>query len=438
MVRHIYHIIYCFGLITTIYNFKNVIITFFILLLPPYHYVLKYGLKIFVFYITDVAGTNDSWTKINTNGILESGTNTDNDDAVISEHFSKMNLTKMQTRCSQTNFTIQIHSCATPENATEMRKSPKVKFTKSIKSSNYLSGANNIAPNKTRHHTTSSRCRSPSPVNRSFGFKVNGEDGKITKSVDWSSTRIEMSDFHTPFLIPLHPPSTTESRITDFGSEYYESCCCSSPKSNMYLTNSSINTSDSHTKGLFSREIIVEEKLSPTKLLRANLSCGGVQIHSYKEKQCSEDIVFQGEWQRQSPKTSEKAKKIPVNPSVTKKLTELSNKKKRSESTIKPLLNKFEQNLEVKSEIKKPGQLRTKALKLKQDIVSKTEHIKKNELSRNLVKTITNKNVLKVSVYFFNKLPLRNQLCQMLIIFYKCYILFVFCLLQVSSKVTVR
>lgn len=309
---------------------------------------------------------------------------------------SKTNLTK--TRCSQTYFTIKVHSRAAPENTVERRKRPKVKFTKGAKSSDYLTGTDNISPKKTRQ-TTGTRCRSPSPVNRSFGFKVKGEDGNTTKSVEWSSTRIEMADFHTPFLIPLHPASNTDSKITDFGSEYY---CCSSPKSNLYLTNSSINTINLHTKRLFSREVILGEKMSPTKMLRNNLSCGGVHIHSYKEKQCSEDIVFQGEWQRQSPKTSEKVKRASVNPKASKKLTELSHKIRSNASTGKPLLKNFGQKLEVKkAEIKNTTIVRTKALKFKQEAGHKTEQNKKKELPKTLVKTITNKNVLKVSVLFY-------------------------------------
>lgn len=347
-----------------------------------------------MFYIIDVAGTNDSLLKINTNGVMESGDNTDNNDNVIKENvITKMSLTKMQTRCSQTNFTTKVESCTSPENPRyyrEMRKSPKVKFTKGIKSTDYLTGTDNIFLDP--GHIIERRCRSPSPVNRSFGFKIKGDDGNITKCVEWSSTRIELSDFHSPFLIPLHLPSTTESKLTDSGSEFYESYCCSSAKQNLHLTNSSINTSDSHCKGLLCRQGIMDQQLSPSKLLRSNLSCGGVQIHSYKEKQVSEDIVFQGEWQQLNPKTREKLKK---------NLTEISNKKRKIVSTDKLYLKKVEQKLEVKTETKKPTQVRNRTFKSKQEAGSKTEQMKKIDLPKTVVRTIRNKNVLKVSVLFY-------------------------------------
>lgn len=390
MVCHIYNINYCFEVNGNECVFDNIFVSVSL--------CLKIWL-IYVFYIIDVPGRSDSLFKMNTNSVLESGGNTVNND-MTSENASKVSLSKMQSRFSQTNFTKNTNTGTTPEYPRYyggMRKSPKAKFTKGINSTDYLTAAGKISPNMTGHIINS---RSPSPVNRSFGFKIKSDDGNITKCVEWSSTRIELSDFHTPVLLPLHPNSTTESKLTDSGSEYYESCCCSSPKRNLYLTNSAINTSDAQPKGLFS-EVIVEKKLSPSKLLRNNLSCGGVQIHSYKEKQVSEDIVFQGEWQRHNPKLSrDKVKKKPMYSSVTKNLyTEISNKKRNTLAIDKPYLKKFEQNPQVKTEIKKPAQFRSK-FKSKQETATKTEQMKKTDLPKNLGRTITNKNILKVSISF--------------------------------------
>lgn len=312
---------------------------------------------------------------------------------MLSENdISKKNLTKIQTRC--------LDSCTSPENPTyyrEMPISPKVTLTKG-NFNDYLTETDNISPNKTGH-TIGSRYRSPSPVNRSLGFKIKGDDGNITKYVEWSSTRIELSDFHTPFLI--NPSSTTESKLTDSGSELYDSYCCSTPQRNLHLTNFSINNSDSQSKGLLSREGIVDQKLSPSKLFKSNLSCGGVQIHSYKEKQISEDIVFQGEWQQHNQQSREKLKKTPTKPSMTRNFTEIANKKRKIASTDKPGLKKLEQKFEVKTEMKKPAHVRIRAFKSKQETVSKTEQIKKTELPKNQVRTTRNKNVLKVSICAF-------------------------------------
>ncbi|XP_026324314.1 uncharacterized protein LOC113233403 isoform X2 [Hyposmocoma kahamanoa] len=343
----------------------------------------------------DVASTTDSLIQTNTNGVLDSGDNTDNNDDIITENVvSKKNVTNIENGCSQTNFKIKIDSSSTSENPTYYNEMPNVKFTKGIKSTDYLIGADYIFPTMT-DHKIDMRCRSPSPVNISFGFKVKGDDGNITKCVEWSSTRIELSDFHTPFL--KHPPSMTESKLTHSGSEFYENYCCSYPQRNLYFTDSSINTSASQSKGILSSEVMVDQKLSPSKLLKSKLSCGGVQIHSYKEKQVSEDIVFQGEWQQPNPKSRQKQNKTPMNPSPTRNFTEISNKSKRIAPTDKPCLKKNAQKLEVKTEIKKPAQVRNRALKSKQETGSKTEQLKRNELPKNQVRTIRNKNVLKVS-----------------------------------------
>lgn len=311
-----------------------------------------------------------------------------------------MKQTDMQTKGLQTNFKMKIDSCTSPENPKyyrDMVMSPSVKFTKGVESSGYLNGADFI-PNMT-DHITDGRYRSLSPLNRSFGFKVKGDDGNITKYVEWSSTQIKLSDFHTPFLI--HPPSTTESKLTHSGSEFYDSYYCSSTQRNLHLTDSSINTSASPSKGLLTKELIVDQKLSPSKLLTSNLSCGGVQIHSYKDKQVSEDIVFQGEWQQPSPKSRQKQKKSVMNPNTERKFIEISNKKKRIASTDKPNLKRFEQKLEVKTETKKPTQIRIRAYKSKQETGSKTEQIKKIEVPKHQFRTVRNKNILKVSTYTY-------------------------------------
>lgn len=46
---------------------------------------------------------------------------------------------------------------------------------------------------------------------------------------------------------------------------------------------------------------------------KSPLCCGGVQVHSYREKQESEDVMYQGEWQRHRPRIHTKKKQfIPV------------------------------------------------------------------------------------------------------------------------------
>ncbi|XP_052747558.1 uncharacterized protein LOC112054307 [Bicyclus anynana] len=67
-------------------------------------------------------------------------------------------------------------------------------------------------------------------------------------------------------------------------------------KSQTYFSTSYKNTSDIQIQS------VSNEKNSVIKILQAsdktNLVCGGTHVHSFKEKQTSEDVVYQGQWQR--------------------------------------------------------------------------------------------------------------------------------------------
>lgn len=54
------------------------------------------------------------------------------------------------------------------------------------------------------------------------------------------------------------------------------------------------------------REVPLSNKLSSTKYVKPILCCGGVHIHSYKDNTVSEDVVYQGEWQKYRPSSFRK------------------------------------------------------------------------------------------------------------------------------------
>lgn len=244
------------------------------------------------------------------------------------------------------------------------------------------------------------RFRSLSPRIRAVGIKFKDSDPNILNKVDVATTDCHefASDGQIPNFIPHNLVSATETKLLkpissgmeDSGSEFYGSCgSVKSPLHYMY----SKNTSDLLLEPSLKRESEANEKMSRTKYVRPKLSCGGVHIHSYKEKQTFEDIVYQGEWQRQSPKL------------ITKKFSPSSINKKRTESYIrknkiyskdKIPTNKIEKK-EVKCEQKKPIQVRnSKTVKTKQE-VNKSEKYNKMSTPHSLRTIRSNKNITKVS-----------------------------------------
>ncbi|CAB3259144.1 unnamed protein product [Arctia plantaginis] len=173
------------------------------------------------------------------------------------------------------------------------------------------------------------------------------------------------------------------------------SCCqlCASDgsilKSFSQLDNST--ETDSETlllKSLDCKESNMIKKVPNIVNSKPKLSCGGVYVHSYKDKQESEDIVYQGKWQRCRPKSG---RKRTPNTILAKKIYESGNR--RQKETVKDKnfnprdkisIKKMEKK-ELKVDNKKTLQRNGSILqKVKQEEVTEN---KRNNSGRQLVKT---------------------------------------------------
>lgn len=119
---------------------------------------------------------------------------------------------------------------------------------------------------------------------------------------------------------------------------------------------------------------------------KPKLSCGGVYVHSYKDKQESEDIVYQGKWQRCRPKSGRKRTQNTI---LAKKIYESGNRKQKEtvkDKNINPRdkrpIKKIEKK-EIKVEHKTPQRNAPGLQKVKQE---KNTEIKSNSSGRQLVK----------------------------------------------------
>ncbi|CAK1548183.1 unnamed protein product [Leptosia nina] len=103
---------------------------------------------------------------------------------------------------------------------------------------------------------------------------------------------------------------------------------------------------------------------SPTRI-RSKLSCGGIYVHSFKDKEVSEDVVFQGGWNELTPNALTKKN---IKKSTTKKAYYTSKKVKRGSNTS-------DKNHSAKNELniasKRPVQIRTQRQTLKKEPITK-------------------------------------------------------------------
>lgn len=104
----------------------------------------------------------------------------------------------------------------------------------------------------------------------------------------------------------LIKPVSSPMKTADSGSEYCMSFS-SYPKDTPPLASLSKNTSEvllsNSTEYKEGKEI---EKFSNLKYSKPKLCCGGIHVHSFKDRQVSEDIIYQGEWQRYRAKSCRK------------------------------------------------------------------------------------------------------------------------------------
>ncbi|KOB73806.1 Uncharacterized protein OBRU01_10130, partial [Operophtera brumata] len=109
-------------------------------------------------------------------------------------------------------------------------------------------------------------------------------------------------------------------KIEDSGSEFCSSIS-SSPKMPLSLANGL--TRDLKIISSISKNVGVTRKLA--RYVRPKLCSGGLQVHSYRDKGTSEDIMYQGEWEKSRPKILTKNKIYQV---IVKRTTDSILKKK--------------------------------------------------------------------------------------------------------------
>nr|XP_032524665.1 uncharacterized protein LOC116775511 [Danaus plexippus plexippus] len=283
--------------------------------------------------------------------------------------------------------------CGPDVSITNMMLSASTSFTKMSKL--YTTGIKigdscvDIPKNKVTYDfgTCTDTCQNIITNKKSIGIKIKDSDINICKQE--SSTMTEELNNRDAVISPTQnvnimepkPLKSASLSVTDeFSSHVFESIGSLS-KSHTRLSESSRYTSD------FLIQIPGEDKnILKTKYIRPKLSCGGVHVHSYKDRIASEDLVYQGEWQRSKLKTL--AKKNPNAPII---------KKIRKRSVI------LKDNPSLKDTNKKENKVLCKTLTVRSPKEGPKKYFPNKTVASNLQSTNlsglmkTNKNVTKVA-----------------------------------------
>ncbi|KAM3966666.1 hen1 methyltransferase [Aphomia sociella] len=188
--------------------------------------------------------------------------------------------------------------------ATSFTKLPKI-FTTGIKIGDSLTSirTQNNSDFGTSTNNYNDNYKTMAPRTKSAGIRIKDSDSFICEKVECATMT---HDTRTNDVVctetKLIKAMSSGSKIEDSGSDVCHSVG-SFLKSSIIDVNSSNNTSEIKIKSSVTKEIAADHKCLSTKYGRSQLCCGSVQCHSYKDKQLSEDIVYQGEWQRYRPKT---------------------------------------------------------------------------------------------------------------------------------------
>ncbi|KAH9645784.1 hypothetical protein HF086_012511 [Spodoptera exigua] len=234
------------------------------------------------------------------------------------------------------------------------------------------------------------------PRLRSVGIKIKDSDVNLNDKTESCTMTVQDSILQTSGMFSYSPKrssgrnsiiSSPETRLLkpissylkteDSGSEFCEPSIASSSKTHTFFVNASINASQVLVKSPpGSKDVIIEA--SSSKNMRPRLSCGGVHVHSFRDKETSEDVVFQGQWQRHKPKAC--TRKRSCNFTSFRKANEAAVKKNRETLKEKGLGSKEkmfrrrQDKKQIEADIKKPIQVRnTKPQKLKLDEKSQTK-----------------------------------------------------------------
>ncbi|XP_063891069.1 uncharacterized protein LOC110379170 [Helicoverpa armigera] len=146
----------------------------------------------------------------------------------------------------------------------------------------------------------------------------------------------------------LLKPISSTLKMEDSGSELYMPSLASSSKTLSHFVTTSKN--DVLLETSTSKKLVTDKmNTAPSKsakCVRPKLCCGGVHVHSFRDKQVSEDIVYQGEWQRHRPKAF-----------TRKKSYNFASVRKANEAAIrKVIVNSKEKRVSSKEKIFKKRQ----------------------------------------------------------------------------------
>lgn len=189
-------------------------------------------------------------------------------------------------------------------------------------------------------------------------MQEQGPDRTVTSS-------LLNADFSTETTCLKSIPSGM--KIEDSGSDF-----CSSIASIPKMPQSLANCLASDLKIISSIRTDVGVTRMLTRYVQPKLCCGGVQVHSYRDKQISEDTVYHGEWQNHRPKVLTK-KKI-FNQIIVKRTSDSIIKKKVSSKENIPPKRFVKRDIKA-AEQKLPQKLHVEPTKLKPNVEKKNGRI---------------------------------------------------------------
>ncbi|CAH0405786.1 unnamed protein product [Chilo suppressalis] len=236
------------------------------------------------------------------------------------------------------------------------------------------------------------------PREKFTGIKIKDSDTNITYTLESETLNRETN---TNIGIPSVPNSslvsTTETtmlkpissrvKVEDSGSEFCDSLC-SSQRSPLHFMTSANDTSGFQYK--LAEDVELEREFT-RKYTRPKLSNGGVYVHSYKDRQVSEDVVYQGKWQKYTTSKTNQPKKKSYNVVTKKNPTNkriISNLKEHGSATTVVLPNRNNGSIDTR-QVKKISTLNN---------VKKVKSSSKNvtKVTSKLIKRVTSKDSLHV------------------------------------------
>ena len=205
------------------------------------------------------------------------------------------------------------------------------------------------------------------------------------------ATRYSSPGVRSPGSTKLIKPISSTLQIQDSGSDFFAPSIASTTKTCSFCMTDSVRASNVLIQTFQNNDgtSIIE---SPSKMLK--LSCGPVKVHSYRDTQVSEDVVYQGKWQRCKPKAITRKKYILFSPAKSRTnalVTHVCTKKSKEILKEKKVISKEKVNRkrqekkEMEAEPKKTPQIpKVKLRKLIQE--EKCAEIKKPRVSKSGVK----------------------------------------------------